>query len=348
MQIWFSRSPGRLEVILASVVLIIVAFRFSHVIAAWSLEQGAHKLGRALYDHQCVYCDDSRAVRLNGGPGSRVAGCETMLADLRRSAAWQPSNGIAYYLLAKAQYQCQDLKGAIEATLNWLQLQSKDDPLYSLVSQILIESYMATDDKTDIETILRDSPHVTTVLMEQGDNYLSSGNLTLAREIFRLGTRVSQSTSSFYLRLGKAYQEEGNFDRGLSMYRAALELNTFHTPEDKSCAHFKHGEILLWTGRDVAQSIEDFNAATRIQPNNYSAHLLKGIAIYRYTKDPNAAQIAIKASIDIDPLKKEAYIALGNIYRDAGQTEAAKEAYLEVLERDPENKEAFQALMSLR
>lgn len=347
MRIWFSRSLGRLEVILAA-VLFIVAVRFSHVIAAWSLEQGAHELGTVVRGHPHVYHVDNWSVRLGGGPGSRVEGCETMLADLQRSVAWQPYNSMAYYLLAKAQYQCQDLKGAVESALNWLWLQTEADPLYDPDSRILVESYLASNERDDLKTLLQGSQHITAVLLNQGDRYLVSGNVPAARELFELGSQISHNPSSFYLRLGEVYQMERNFDQSLKMYEMAFELDTFHSPKDESRTYVKHGEILFWTGRNLAQSIEDFDAAITIQPDSYSAHLLKGIALYRYKRDSEVAFEEIQTAIAINPSGKEAFMALGNLYRDLGQKEAAKQAYLQVVKRDPGDREAFQALISLR
>lgn len=338
MQISLGRSISRLAVTLLLMVSTVLVFRLSHIIAAWSLNQGVNELEKA--SQNAFYQGDSTI--------GESFNCDFMLSELQGSVKLQPSVDVGRYLLAKAYYECQESVKATESALHWLQIQPETDPLYDPVSRILVGSYLASSDKTGFETLLRGSFHATVGLLDQGDEYLNRGDLAEAQELFALGIRISHSPSSFYLRLGEVYQRRRNFEESLRNYQKALELDAFHSRKDKSRTHTKHGEILFWTGRDIARSIEEFDAAINVQPSNYSAHLLKGIAIYSYENDMQAAQEQIESAIAIDPSRAEAYMTLGDLYYDAGQEDAAEQAYLQVLERDPRNNEALEILESLQ
>jgi len=339
MRVWCRHSLNLFEITLILAASISLVFRYSHLMAVWSVNHGVYKLESVAPNGADLH---------DGATGRGKSDCEAMLTEFQRSVALQPSVDVSWYLLAQAQYKCQDYEGATESALNLLRLQPKTDLLYDSVSRILVESYIASDYKADLETLLQGSRDITTVLINQGDESLNSGNLSRARELSELGIRMSRSPSSFYLRLGEVHQQEHSFDQSLEIYEMALELDAFHSREDKSRTYVKHGEILFWTGRDIAQSIKDFDAAIYVQPTSYSAHVLKGLALFRYSEDWKAAQEEIQAAIAINPSKKEALMALGNLYREIGQKEAAKQAYLEVLERDPEDREALQALEALQ
>ncbi len=104
-----------------------------------------------------------------------------------------------------------------------------------------------------------------------------------------------------------------------------------------------------------------FRAATRLSPNNYSAHYLLGytllyqsqvnlktVVFKRKVAPPDEAIEALLRAVDLDPNRADAHFALGKAYEAAGVRHLAREQMERVLALDPNGKDAGTARESLR
>lgn len=331
----------RLGVSLVIVSLIAVVLMSPRAIGAWARTQGTDGL-----------ITISRSERPRNSPLDHrdSLSCRRMLAQLERAADLQPALDVASYLHTAGRRRCGELLGAAESALVMVEQLPATAPLRGLAADLFIDSYLDLEPsrRDDLQASLVGSEELTAILLGVIDEMLARGSLDNGRTLSELGVRVSDTPSSFYLRLGEVEQKQGELDSSLELYQAALQLDSFYHLKDKSRIHVRRGEILLWTERDIAQSIEDFDTAIEIQHDNYFAHVLKGLALFRHTHALTSAQAVLEAAIAINPSRKEAFTILGDLFSETGRTEAARQAYREVLVRDPEDVDARRGLAELR
>lgn len=137
-----------------------------------------------------------------------------------------------------------------------------------------------------------------------------------------------------YFSLGLVYGEMGDFDRAVSAYRRALDINLRH-----SGALYNLGNIYKDQG-DLNRAISFYGKAVESDPKMSDAYLNVGIIYGRQGQDALAMEYYQKA-IQADAKNAKAYFNAGYIEEQSGSLLKAGELYKKSIEFDPENDKGF-------
>jgi tetratricopeptide (TPR) repeat protein len=169
-------------------------------------------------------------------------------------------------------------------------------------------------------------------------------NLRAAKVLFENALELDPGYASAYSGLADAYfllinnhmQElDGGEQAGERAVARALELDP-----TSSEAHASRGNLaMLRYGRhDDARALEraiaDYRRAIELDPSNAQAHHWYAAAIEE--QDPDAALRALERALELDPLMRQAQIALANLYFDRGHRDRAREQMQGLIDRYPD------------
>ena len=155
------------------------------------------------------------------------------------------------------------------------------------------------------------------------DVYASAGILAiifvvLGKGEFKAKALVSalyreESADAHYKR-GDAYDETGEYDKAITSYSKAIELDPNHALSyyNRGCAYGETGEY--------EKAIADFSKAVELDPNNASAYYNRGLAYYEKGGIPKAVSDLEKCiELSTDPrLIKDAKQALFEMGHSSG------------------------------
>jgi len=149
----------------------------------------------------------------------------------------------------------------------------------------------------------------------------------------------------------KVYLQQDNFDAAIEQLEQAIELY----PEDPE-AHYWLGFCYAEKGNydgmnamfDKADKLSDVHDQDikKIREKAWVDTFNKGVNQLNNDNVEGAIE-SFETCISIDASRSEAFRTLGIAYTADGQPEKAKEAFKNVLDIEPENKDAIQALASL-
>ncbi|MDH3576102.1 MAG: tetratricopeptide repeat protein, partial [Desulfobacteraceae bacterium] len=161
----------------------------------------------------------------------------------------------------------------------------------------------------------------------------------LKRTISLFGTKTALSESPVqdggsYFKRGNSYLNEGQYDKAISEYSKAIEIN----PKDNK-AYTKRGLAYGRRGQ-FDQAISDFNKAIEINPKDNKAYNNRGFAYSRRGQFDQAISDYNKA-IEINPKYNKAYTNRGAAYARRGQFDQAISDYNKAIEINPTNTNAY-------
>lgn len=143
--------------------------------------------------------------------------------------------------------------------------------------------------------------------------------------------------------LGKSYMGLKKYDQGKEAYQKRID-----TGKSTSADHFQLGLCNYYT-EQYAQADSCFSKVISIQPNYYLSYWYKGRSITQLDSLPNdSAKWAFEKAVELGSADKQKnaknliialnYLAFYYVQKD--QNEAAILAYTQILELDPQNKDA--------
>lgn len=188
----------------------------------------------------------------------------------------------------------------------------------------------------------------------QGEIYRLQGRLEQALEAFRKAIDDNSFSgsgfgiSSAYLCIGVIHQDRREMKETLAAYQEAIEADDFAGSWEKADVHYGMGEVFRLTERDLDDQIAEYQKALEVYPLHYWAHLRLGQAYYERYKDLQMAEEEIRVAMEMLPNYRWAYLILGDIYKREGEFDRAREMYEHVLELDPNDDYAREALEALR
>ena len=167
----------------------------------------------------------------------------------------------------------------------------------------------------------------------------------------RLGLQVGRS--SFALNIGRIYQsylEPRQVETALSYYDQALAIDSFIYLSDQAAAYLYRGEVyrVLRPKFTNSQVIAEFQHVLEIDPNNYWARLdLANVYLYDL-KDPDRAEAYIRQAMALLPENPNAYLYLGDLYKQKGNLAQAAVAYQQALDHQPGLQSALARLAAVK
>jgi tetratricopeptide (TPR) repeat protein len=128
-----------------------------------------------------------------------------------------------------------------------------------------------------------------------------------------------ESAEAYYNR-GLTYGKKGQYDRAISDFNKAIELNPKYAMafNDRGVAYFYKGQC--------DKAISDYNKAIEIDPEYYKAYSNRGNA-YLYKGQINQAIPDYNKAIELNPGYALAYNNRGNVYLNKGQFDQAISDY---------------------
>lgn len=170
------------------------------------------------------------------------------------------------------------------------------------------------------------------------------------------------NNATSYFNLGLLYFEKGEYDRAISAYKMALDINPRHakTLNNLGTVYLKMG-ALEEARKSYEQSIQNdpknaetyinlgqilmyqqhageagsyFEKAVKVDPGNAEAYFNLGF-YYESRQDWNKALNAYQQSIKINPGHPKSYYKMGDIYAQMNENGKAIEAYRKAVEIDP-------------
>jgi len=167
-----------------------------------------------------------------------------------------------------------------------------------------------------------------------------------------LAIAPKEARSSLYLRIGRLYETQAeirDFPVALEFINLALENDGWIYPADEASAHMYRGEVYrsLKDEFTTEQAMAEFQTALEMQPDHYWALLSLGHVYLYDLKDTGQAESYYRQALEVNEQIANAYLHLGDVYRERGDMEAAAAWYQMALERQPDWQAALDRLAEM-
>lgn len=148
----------------------------------------------------------------------------------------------------------------------------------------------------------------------------------------------SSADDSEYVKLGWAYNGEGNFIQAEEVFKKALELS----PRNEG-AYIGLGHTYVELG-DFLKMEESFKKAIELNPRNDNTYVILGHMVYCSLGKISEAEELFKKAIEINPKNEDAYFELGCFYKQEGNPVQAEKMFQKIIKINPFNDRAYGAL----
>ena len=162
-------------------------------------------------------------------------------------------------------------------------------------------------------------------------------------EFLELDSRVEQIeksksekelTAEDYFRIGNRAHDEKDYDKAISDYSKAIELNPNFVE-----AYSNRGVAFAYK-KDYDKAILDYSKAIELNPEYAKAYSNRGNA-FAYKKDYDKAISDYNKAIELNPEDAEAYNNRGNAFANQIDYDKAISDYNKAIELNPEDAEAY-------
>jgi tetratricopeptide (TPR) repeat protein len=213
---------------------------------------------------------------------------------LKQAITIKPDLAYAYYNLASVQIEQQRFGEAIINFKNAIQLNSDEEVMYRDLCFALIQAGQYQDAKNIIIEGLVKFPNYVHLHFYLGNLYLHEKLYEKAVSCYQKALEINPEFSAIYPNLGKAYH-------GLGMLKEALEYfsqSVLHTP-NKVEALCDQGTILSAMHRPE-ESLSSYDTALRVNPEHADTWCYRGNAL-KQTGRYDEALLSYSKAIQINP-----------------------------------------------
>lgn len=120
--------------------------------------------------------------------------------------------------------------------------------------------------------------------------------------------RLNPANASGYLKRGKAYYENGNYDQAIADYTKAIEIN----PNDADYYKIR-GDAYGGKKEDLGRALSDYTKAIELAPQRSGLFVRRGV-VYAAKKDYGRAIADFTKGIELEPRDDEAYLRRALVY----------------------------------
>lgn len=147
---------------------------------------------------------------------------------------------------------------------------------------------------------------------------------------FRKAIELDPTYASAHANLAAVYLKTGELDLALPLLQKAVELDP-----SLADAHNNAGVLLLMTG-EYEQALKAFTIAMKLKPRDAVTHFNRADALYHLGRtDEGIAAIQSALELGLDQKRPEAFMRLGDLYADRGDTARAMHFYEQALAARP-------------
>jgi len=180
-------------------------------------------------------------------------------------------------------------------------------------------------------------PYNRTAWTVLGSTYNANGEMQKAIEAFDFAIAIDDTDSGAYYQKASVYYANANYTEAINIYKEILDLNLEYflaTP------YFFIGECYEKM-EEYETAIEYYNQSIKIDEENPDAWIGRGICFYELKKIPQAINDVKKgiALSDEESCADYKLILAEMLFKE--DTDGAIELYKEVIELDPDNKDAW-------
>jgi len=363
-----NRKPSYLGLLLvAALGIVTLALAFPYLASAYHVEAA----GRATADPMRAQDhlqralawepNNAQAYRLLGRALEAQGNWPAAVEALTRYAELRPANPLGHMELAQA-YEAL-LEGASAEETGDLDARSAEEWRRAgvTVEELLAQGEAARKAKLYDEAMVW-YQRAMRLEPEMGDPWYYMGLLlgkqqqwSLALDAYQQAITLNHlrqvSASDPYCQLAIIYhwhQKPPRTEEALTALETALAIDSFHSVRSAAHCHYVYGYILRGRNTPPQDWIAQFQLATELDPNHLWAHILLGIALYKYDNDVANAEIYLKRAWEIAPDSSAPPYHLGEIYRQEGRTHEAIAMYEKALDADPAFAAARERLETLR
>ncbi|MBO4599524.1 MAG: tetratricopeptide repeat protein [Bacteroidales bacterium] len=224
-----------------------------------------------------------------------------------------------------------------EETLKVLDIQihkhPKDDNLYYDRAKVYMELGRVNDAIADLSRAVALNEKEAKYHMLLGDAYLSNGSIEQSYASLQRALELEPDNQEAMLKMGEISYYSHNYDRAME----CLSKVTAKDPQNRT-ALFMKGFIYKETG-DTANAITLLRKVCDLYPDYEPAFEELGV-IYSTHHDPLALEY-LNTAIRLEPQNTNALYSLAMYYQELNQMDKAEELYKQILDINPNHKDAW-------
>jgi superkiller protein 3 len=241
---------------------------------------------------------------------------EDAIPALKAGAAGMTDHRQADLLLGMAFYGTAQFKQAVA----YLERAQQNDPRNAELSLVLARSYLLSGDyehaRTEFEELLRQDPDSTQVHMLLGEAYDALGQSENAAHEFELAAKKGAVPDAHFA-LGFLLWRDKHYDQAVPEFQKELAQDPTHF---QSLAYL--GDIRLKQG-DTAEAEKLLKASLASKDDLWITHYDLGI-LASEQKQYSTAIAELQRAAKVDPKRADTHYRLAQIYKLAGNPEAAR------------------------
>lgn len=258
-------------------------------------------------------------------------------------AYWRQA-GAAPYFIQLARNELQQNPPAYTPAEKYVKLALAIDPHYDEAIQFLVGVYMGTERKeaaaTFLASIVEQNPN-DPILLHEAAVWAPTDEQKVG--FLEKALQLDNSNALYYWELGKAYQGVQQFDQAKKAYQQSLNLKpTYQDPvRSLSALYLEQNQPA-----EVVKLLEKFIGNNLFVEKPDPEYVLLAQA-YLALNNNSASLAASQKALSYNAANPQAYLVEAGALNSSGEKDKAREAYMKVLQLDPGNQQAQQALAAL-
>lgn len=193
-----------------------------------------------------------------------------VITDCLHVIGLDPSNHVAYFLMAKAKKTTRDVLGAIADLTKSIALKEDFADAYLLRAEILLGMGQAKEALPDVEKAIEVVPEEERSYLLRGRIHAALGNLEAAGTDFRQVLELNPFNEEASILSGQLLIEQKKYDEAIAFFDEAIDTNPSFAK-----AYSERGRAKNLKG-DKAGAFEDLKKSLELNPEGEEARLMNG------------------------------------------------------------------------